>query len=339
MKRIGLTLGKFAPFHKGHARLIETALEQVDDLIVLVYDAPAVTHTPLPVRRGWIRKQFPRVEVIEAWNGPPEVGLTPEIKQKQETYLREALDGRQITHFFSNEPYGAHVAAALGAEDVRPDPQRTEVPISGATLRADPYPHRAFLEPHVYRDLITNVVFVGAPSTGKTTLVKSLAARFDTVWMNEYGREYWMKHQVARRLTRAQLVEIAQGHVAREEALLQQANRYLFTDTNAITTYMFARDYHGTAARPLRALARKAEKRYDLVFLCADDIPYEDTWERSGRMYRDRFQKQITADLIKRRIPYFHLQGSVDERLAHVLRVLERFEKYRPLPELFGWGA
>ena len=29
MKKRGLTLGKFAPFHKGHEYLIETALEEV----------------------------------------------------------------------------------------------------------------------------------------------------------------------------------------------------------------------------------------------------------------------------------------------------------------------
>ncbi len=45
------------------------------------------------------------------------------------------------------------------------------------------------LKPRVYRDLITNVVFMGAPSTGKTTLVKALAEQFNTVWMHEYGRD------------------------------------------------------------------------------------------------------------------------------------------------------
>ena len=28
MKKIGFTIGKFAPFHKGHEYLIKTALEQ-----------------------------------------------------------------------------------------------------------------------------------------------------------------------------------------------------------------------------------------------------------------------------------------------------------------------
>ncbi|MCC5600764.1 ATP/GTP-binding protein [Nostoc favosum] len=45
----------------------------------------------------------------------------------------------------------------------------------------------------MYRDLITNVVFLGAPSTGKTTIASQLAKEYNTVWMPEYGREYWEK--------------------------------------------------------------------------------------------------------------------------------------------------
>ena len=44
-KKIGFTIGKFAPFHKGHQYLIETALKEVDKLIVVVYDTK-VTNVP-----------------------------------------------------------------------------------------------------------------------------------------------------------------------------------------------------------------------------------------------------------------------------------------------------
>ena len=77
--RIGLTLGKFAPLHKGHQFLIERALAETDHLIVIVYDSPEITTIPLSVRAGWIRKLYPSVEVLEAWDGPTIVGDTPEI--------------------------------------------------------------------------------------------------------------------------------------------------------------------------------------------------------------------------------------------------------------------
>ena len=117
--------------------------------------------------------------------------------------------------------------------------------------------------------------------------------------MPEYGREYWERHQINRRLEPQQLVEIAEGHIEREEALLGQSNRYLFTDTNAIISAMFARYYHGGENARLAELADRAVTRYHLVFVCDIDIPYVDTWDRSGEVSRVAFQQQITDDLHK----------------------------------------
>ena len=85
---------------------------------------------------------------------------------------------------------------------------------------------------------------------------------------------------------------------------------------------------HGKADQRLIDYANAASTRYDLVFLCDSDIPYDDTWDRSGEGNRQVFQKQIIGDLAERKIPYFLLQGSIDERIAFVKRVLRRFRKY-----------
>ncbi|HEX5692051.1 MAG TPA: adenylyltransferase/cytidyltransferase family protein, partial [Roseiflexaceae bacterium] len=63
----GLTLGKYAPLHLGHQLVIETALAEVERLIVLIYPCPELTPVPLPVRAGWIRQLYPQATVIEAW--------------------------------------------------------------------------------------------------------------------------------------------------------------------------------------------------------------------------------------------------------------------------------
>lgn len=316
----GLTLGKFAPFHRGHQALFETALSEVEELVAMVYDAAEVTPAPLPMRAGWIRALYPRVRVIEAWDGPLENGTTPEIERRHEDYVRRHVEG--ITHFYSGEFYGAHMSRALGAADRRIG---KSVPVSGTLIRQDPYRYREFLDPVVYRDLIAKIVFLGAPSTGKSTLAARLAEEYGTVWMPEFGREYWNQHQVDRRLTLAQLEEIGEIHLERENALAAQANRYLFCDTNAITTYMFSRYYHGAATPRLEELALRAASRYDLVFLCADDIPYEDHFDRSGGVFRRIFQKMIVADLKLRRLPFRRLRGPLEARLAEVRSVLQGF--------------
>lgn len=324
----GLTLGKFAPLHIGHQLLIETALSEMERLTVIVYDCPEVTAVPLTVRSGWIRSLYPTVQVIEAWDGPAEVGDTPEIRQMHEDYVIQRLGVRGITHFYSSEFYGEHMSRALHAVNRLVDPNRKSIPVSGSQIRQDPFSWRRSIHPFVYRDLITNVVFVGAPSTGKTTLAARMAEEMDTLWMSEYGREYWERHQVNRRLSLQQLVEIAEGHLQREEVLLLEANRYLFVDTNATTTYIFSQHYHGQAAPRLVELAQQAARRYDLVFLCDTDIPFDDTWDRSGDVNREVMQRRIVSDLVLRRIPYFIVRGDLEERIATVKRVLARYQKY-----------
>ncbi|MCR6640241.1 MAG: AAA family ATPase [Sporocytophaga sp.] len=328
MKTTGLTLGKFAPLHKGHQYLIETAIRETDNVIVVVYDAPEVTDVPLNVRASWIRTLYPNVEVIEGVNGPSETGDTPEIKKIQEEYIAGLLKGRKITHFFSSEFYGDHMSKSLGAINREVDRARTIVPISGTMVRDDVFLHKNYLSPVVYKDFVVNVVFLGAPSTGKTTLAQKLSEEYNTVWMPEYGREYWEQHQSDRRLTLNQLTDIAEGHLLREDQQLYKANRYLFTDTNAITTYMFSLYYHNEVNDQLKLLAQQVEKRYDLFFLCDTDIPYEDTWDRSGDVQRSEFQMKIIEDLNVRNIPYILLNGSLAERVDKVKKVLMNFQKF-----------
>ncbi|MDD5706409.1 MAG: AAA family ATPase, partial [Kiritimatiellae bacterium] len=300
---------------------------EVDELVVMVY-ATNVTEVPLQVRAKWIQKLYPSVRIIEAWDGPDGYGDTPEIRCEQETYILKKLGGLRITHFYSSEFYGEHVSSALGAADRRVDEARLVVPISGTALRADYFAGRQHLAPVVYADLITKVCFLGAPSTGKTTIAKAMAERHNTVWMPEYGAEYWLSHHVDRRITFDQFEEIAPEHNSREDALTQQSRKYLFCDTNPITTYVFAKDYHGKAGPVLTRLAMEAEKRYDLFFLCGTDIPYADTWDRSGDQKRKWFQDQIVGDLAERKVPFFRLSGTLERRVEQVDSVLSQHRKF-----------
>jgi NadR type nicotinamide-nucleotide adenylyltransferase len=302
-------------------------LAEVDELVLMAY-ATDVTDVPLQVRTGWIRELYPTVRIIEAWDGPDSYGDTPEICSEQEAYILRKLGGLRITHFYSSEFYGAHVSRALGAIDRRIDEARSAVPISGTALRSDYFAGREYIAPQVYADLITKVCFMGAPSTGKTTLTRAMAEMHNTVWMPEYGAGYWLERQIDRRITLDQFEEIAPEHNRREDALTLQSRKYLFCDTNPITTHVFAKDYHGSAGPVLTRLAIAAEKRYDLFFLCDTAIPYADTWDRSGDQKRKWFQNQILGDLAERRVPFFRVSGTLEQRIAYVDEVLRQHRKF-----------
>jgi len=170
---------------------------------------------------------------------------------------------------------------------------------------------------------IKKIVFMGAPSTGKTTILLAAAEHYNTTYVLEYGREYWEKNNIERLLTPEQLLYIAQEQIRQEDEALKHANKYLFVDTNALTTWHFAQDYHGSALPALDALADNAKARFDVVFLCGDEIPYEDTPERSGDVKRHEFQAFITNQLETRGIAYTYLKGSVNERLNTIKRILD----------------
>jgi NadR type nicotinamide-nucleotide adenylyltransferase len=327
MPTLGLLLGKFAPFHRGHQHLVEHALARVSQLIILIYDSPAETRIPLPVRSAWIRELYPQAEVIEAWNAPSEVGRSESAMRAQEAYVLDLLKGRKVTHFFSSEFYGEHMSRALAALDCRVDEARAVVPVSGTAVREDWVAQRRFLHPRVRRDLVVRVALLGGPSTGKSTLAEAAAGAMGTLWMPEYGREYWETHQQGRRLEPEQLVEIALEHRRREDALAQEAGRVLFCDTNALTTRLFALDYHGSALPELERLADDCATRYDRTFVCGDEIPFDATWDRSGPGQRGSFQAATLTDLETRGIRYEVLRGSVSERVALLQQALRGVQR------------
>ncbi|MCP4695160.1 MAG: adenylyltransferase/cytidyltransferase family protein [Desulfobacterales bacterium] len=166
MKR-GLTLGKFAPFHKGHQHLLETALSEMDEVIVIVYNADEVTDIPIEVRAGWIRTLYPRVRVVEARDGPQMVGDDPRIRSMHEDYIINRLKISGITCFYSGEFYGDHMSRALGAVNRQVDPGRKKHPISGTRIRENPFKFREWVHPVVFRDLTAGATPPGATRAGE----------------------------------------------------------------------------------------------------------------------------------------------------------------------------
>ena len=56
MKKIGFTIGKYAPYHIGHKYLIETALKNMDEFYVVVYDTPELN---IKMEEMHLRKWLP----------------------------------------------------------------------------------------------------------------------------------------------------------------------------------------------------------------------------------------------------------------------------------------
>lgn len=154
-KKIGFTIGKFAPFHKGHQFLIETALKEMDKVIVVVYDTDVID-VPTEKRANWIKQLYPNVEIKYAYNPPSQYGLDKESVDIQMKYLTNIMKDEMPTHFYSSEKYGKSVAEYMKIVDRRVDSKRKNVPITATQVRQDIDKNKQWLEKNVYMECKQN---------------------------------------------------------------------------------------------------------------------------------------------------------------------------------------
>lgn len=133
-KKIGFTIGKFAPFHKGHAYLIETALKEMDEFYVVVYDTPEF-NIDIDTKINWITKKFPSVKILKAYNSPKQIGLDEKSVEIQMNYLSNIVKDIDVGYFYSSEDYGKCVSDYMKIENRLVDKERINYPISGTRLR------------------------------------------------------------------------------------------------------------------------------------------------------------------------------------------------------------
>ena len=134
MKKIGFTIGKFAPLHKGHQYLIEKGIKETEEFYVVIYDTN-VTKIPLEERANWIKQLYPEVKILYAKNPPMQYGLDKESIKIQTDYLKNIVKEIPVTDFYSSEPYGEFVAKDLNVKDNRVDEKRIEIPICATNIR------------------------------------------------------------------------------------------------------------------------------------------------------------------------------------------------------------
>lgn len=150
--KIGFTIGKFAPLHKGHQYLIEKGLKEMDKFYVIIYETQ-VTEVPLETRGSWIQQIYPEVNLLYAKNPPSQYGLDEESIKIQTDYLRELVKDIEVTHFYNSEPYGKFVARDLEIEEVQVDRKRIKYPISGTDIRNNVKENEEYIEDIVYKDI------------------------------------------------------------------------------------------------------------------------------------------------------------------------------------------
>lgn len=153
MQSIGFTIGKFAPLHKGHEFLIETALKEVDKMYVVIYETDLI-NIDIEKRASWIKRLYPTINIIYAFNSPKQYGLDKESVDIQMKYLCRLIKDIPVTKFYSSEPYGRKVAEYLKIENREVDIDKKIFPVSANKIRENYKAYKKYMEEFVFKEII-----------------------------------------------------------------------------------------------------------------------------------------------------------------------------------------
>ncbi len=150
--KIGFTIGKFAPLHRGHQYLIEKGIKEMDKFYVIVYETDVIKN-PVEQRAKWIKELYPQVNILLAKNPPSQYGLDEESIKIQIDYLKGIIKDIPVTHFYNSESYGKYVARDFNIEEVQVDRLREKYAISGTKIRKNVNENKEYMEEFIYKEL------------------------------------------------------------------------------------------------------------------------------------------------------------------------------------------
>ena len=169
------------------------------------------------------------------------------------------------------------------------------------------------------------ILILGPESTGKSTLAEKLAKHFAEPWVPEVAREYLEK--LDRPYAYDDLLQIGKQQMRTEDELAMQAQNYLFCDTDLRVIQVWSQHRYGKVDPwVLEELARRT---YDLILLCAPDLP----WQADPlREHPELEMRQQFFEIYKQLsqasgIPWILISGDTDKRLSTAIQTVESLKK------------
>jgi NadR type nicotinamide-nucleotide adenylyltransferase len=312
-----LVLGKFLPYHAGHAHLIRSARAGCSELTVLVC---SIRREPIPgvLRYQWVRDAHPDCRVLHvAEEIPQSPDESPDFWPIWTSLIRRHAGAVDLV--FTSEAYGDELARRVNAHHVCVDRPRAAHPVSGTMIRADPMATWDFIPRQARAYFAKRIAVVGPESSGKTTLAERLAAHFATALVPEYGREYCLARP-AESLQLHDFEAIAWAQATLEDQRAHDANRVLVCDTELHTTATWSDMIAGVRPPWLTRAAR--ERPYDLFLLLDDTTPWIQDGTRVLGDRRHEHLERLRAELRATNRNAVELTGSHEERFEHAVRAI-----------------
>jgi NadR type nicotinamide-nucleotide adenylyltransferase len=318
----GFVLGKFLPPHNGHLHMIHSAMNLCEELTVLVCTIKKES-IPGELRFQWMKELLPTANVIHVTDEVPSYPHEDPNFWNIWTALLKRETHPETEVFFSSEDYGDEVAERLGIKHVMIDKARAVVPVSGTSIRDQPIKYWDYIPDNVKSYFVKRIVLTGPESTGKTTMAELLAKHFNTVWAEEYGRDYFVKKDG--KLNLEDIQHIADGQIVLEEEAASKATKFLFCDTDLIVTQIWSEIYFKEC--PQDVINKNHQRKYELFLLMDIDIPWQDDGTREFPHLRAWHFNRIKQELDARKLNYTLISGDKHTRFTNAIHAINSFFK------------
>ena len=172
------------------------------------------------------------------------------------------------------------------------------------------------------------IVITGPESTGKTTLSKQLAEKYNTVWIPEFAREY--AKDIQGEFTYNDVVDIARIQLVQEIEVEHLINKIVFFDTSLIITKVWLDVVFKKHPQWLDDLIKIEEA--DLYLLCAPDIDWvADPLRVNGGTKRNILFDRYFQELENYGFNYKIIAGKGQKRLNSCIEYINELNMNLPL--------